>query len=117
MKKILLADDDDQILTSLQEILEINGYEVVTASNGLETKELLSVQLPDLMILDIMMPDLDGASLIVDLRSNSRTKNIPVIFVSGMVQANSNARDNVVYMAKPVKPDELIATIKSFLKE
>jgi len=121
-KKILIADDDENIRSSLGSILTIEGYSVVTAENGEETLEKIKSELPDLLILDLMMPEMDGASVAHDLNSKVSGKKIPIIIVSGLVLEDSakgidTKNTNAMFLKKPFEITELIDLVAKALKD
>ncbi len=109
---ILLVDDEERILNFLSAKLRASGYEVVTARNGVEALEQVHAQDPDLMVLDVMMPKMDGIETLKQLRAFS---TVPVIVLS----AKGTDTDKIKglglgaddYLAKPFNPDELVARI------
>ncbi|HWC14790.1 MAG TPA: response regulator [Actinomycetota bacterium] len=115
-KRILIADDDPVILRLLQVNLELEGYEVVTANNGQEAVDAAGVQKPDLVILDIMMPRLDGYQACEKLKADHTTKDIPVIFLSAKAQQGDIDRGKsygvVDYLTKPFDPSELLEVVE-----
>lgn len=83
VKKILVIDDEDDIRKLIQTCLEImGGWQVITASSGNEGLNLAQINLPDAIILDLMMPDMDGLSTFEKLQSNPKTSNIPIIMMT-----------------------------------
>lgn len=112
--KILVAEDDLCLRNGIQEALENSGFKVVTAENGADALELVYLELPDLICLDIMMPKMDGYGVCREIR---KTTQVPIIFIS----AKSEEIDKVValelggddYIAKPFGVRELIARIKA----
>lgn len=82
MKKILIADDEHKIVMTLEYAFRKAGYEVFIARDGSEVLELLKEQLPDVILLDIMMPNTDGYTTLWEIRKNEQYKNIKVIFIS-----------------------------------
>ncbi|MCB4756619.1 MAG: response regulator [Elusimicrobia bacterium] len=82
-KTILIVDDEPDVVFVLKMALEKNGYKTVEASNGLEALEKVHIQHPDAIILDLMMPKLDGHSVNLKLKEDPRTAHIPVIVVTG----------------------------------
>ena len=86
-KRILLVDDDRDLVAGVKAFLEARDYEVDTAHSGIEARERLAVQRPDLAVLDIMMDyDTDGFNLAHGLREDPRTKDVPVIIMSGFTK-------------------------------
>ena len=114
---ILVADDDKEIVGAIKKLLEMEGYRVLCAYNGLEALDFLVEQPIQLIILDIMMPKLDGLSAMMKIRQN---KNIPILLLS----AKTEESDKVLglsmgaddYIAKPYQPAELLARVKSALR-
>ncbi len=119
--KLLLIDDDPNLIMLVKDYLEFRGYDVLTAENGREALEILEKMIPDLMICDIMMPEMDGYSFVEQIRNNPRTEWIPVIFLSAKSQSKDRIQGlNVggdVYMIKPFEPEELVAQVESSLKQ
>jgi two-component system, OmpR family, KDP operon response regulator KdpE len=111
---ILLVDDEERILTFLKTKLRLLGYDVILAGDGIEALEQVKGQEPDLIILDVMLPKLDGFSTLKELRTFS---SIPVI----MLSARGDASDKIKglglgaddYLPKPFSPDELVARIEA----
>ncbi|WP_144282765.1 response regulator transcription factor [Chryseobacterium echinoideorum] len=89
MKKILIADDEHKILMSLEYSFRKNGYEVFIARDGTEVLEFLKTIIPDVILLDIMMPNLDGYSTLEEIKKNENLKNTKVLFLS----AKNNPKD------------------------
>lgn len=115
--KILVADDEAQIRDLLHLYLEKDGYEVIEASDGMEVLQLVQSEEIDLLILDIMMPGMDGYRVLRHIRENS---NIPVIILS----AKSEDADKILgldmgaddYMTKPFQPLEAVARVNSNIR-
>jgi DNA-binding NarL/FixJ family response regulator len=120
-KRLLLIDDDPNLILLVRDYLEFRGYEVLTADNGKEALNLLSQNLPDMIICDIMMPEMDGYALIENVRQDQRTSWIPVLFLSARGQSQDRIKGlNLgadVYMVKPFEPEELVAQVESSLKQ
>ncbi len=118
-EKILIIDDDSETLRLIGLMLQRQGYQTVTASNGDEGVALAKHELPDLIILDIMMPEVNGYTVAKHLRADSTTSEIPIL----MFTAKSQIDDKVAgfeagaddYLTKPVHPVELVAHIKALL--
>lgn len=119
MKRILVIEDQPQMLRNLSLMLEMEGYEVFTAENGRIGVELALEKLPDLVICDVMMPELDGHGVIQALRAESATATTPFIFLTARSDRddvrngmNSGADD---YLVKPVPRKDLLAAIETRL--
>jgi len=112
--RILIVDDEPRILNFLSSKLRALGYEVLTASNGAEALEQVQAEEPDLVVLDIMMPKMDGFETLKELRTFA---SVPVIILSAKganadkVKGLSLGADD--YLAKPFSPDELVARIEA----
>ncbi|WP_413160963.1 response regulator transcription factor [Capilliphycus salinus ALCB114379] len=120
-KRLMLVDDDPNLVLLVRDYLEFRGYEVSTAENGLKALELLELELPDLIICDIMMPEMDGYSLVKVIREDPRTGWIPVLFLSAKGQSQDKVKGlNTgadVYIVKPFEPEELVAQVESSLRQ
>lgn len=82
MKRILVADDDEDIVLLLRVGLELKGCEVIEASDGRAALDAARDMLPDLVVLDVMMPELDGFEVLIELKSSARTRDIPVVILT-----------------------------------
>lgn len=120
-RRLLLIDDDPNLILLVKDYLEFRGYEVITAENGREALEVLTQETPDMIICDVMMPEMDGYSLVRHVREDSRTSWIPVLFLSAKGQSQDRVKGlNTgadVYMVKPFEPEELVAQVESSLKQ
>jgi two-component system alkaline phosphatase synthesis response regulator PhoP len=120
VKKILLVDDERDILDFLSYNLENAGYEVRVAQNGLEGVKVAQEFLPDLILLDMMMPEMDGVQTCEEIRNLDTKKEIVVAFLtargedySQIAGFDAGADD---YILKPIKPKVLMSRIKALLK-
>ncbi len=118
--KILIVDDEPDILEFMQYNLEKEGFEVFLASSGKQAIEVAKHELPDLIILDVMMPGMDGIETCRELRNDARLRDTIIAFLtarnedySQIAGFESGADD---YIAKPIKPRVLISRIKALLK-
>jgi len=123
MKKILVVDDEQDILKYLSALLEDNSFEVITAENGKQCFEKAVAEKPDLITLDITMPEETGVRAFRDLQENETTKNIPIIIITGVthqfenfIKTRGQVHPPTAYFEKPIDKDKLIATIKEILK-
>jgi DNA-binding response OmpR family regulator len=116
---ILAADDDEDILALVAFRLERSGYAVLQARDGEEALELAIRELPDLAVLDVMMPKLDGFELARRLRAEEATSRIPIILLTAKAQDGDVERGFDVgaddYIRKPFSPQELRARVQSIL--
>ncbi|MEM7648743.1 MAG: response regulator, partial [Cyanobacteria bacterium P01_A01_bin.70] len=120
-KTLLLIDDDPNLILLVKDYLEFRGYSVITAENGREALDILNSNNPDMIICDVMMPEMDGYAFVEHVRDNPETEWIPVLFLS----AKGQSQDRVnglntgadVYMVKPFEPEELVAQVESSLKQ
>jgi len=120
-KRLLLIDDDPNLILLVKDYLEFRGYEVITAENGREALEVLEHDIPDMIICDVMMPEMDGYTFVNQVRQDERTNWIPVLFLSAKGQSQDRVKGlNIgadVYMVKPFEPEELVAQVEASLKQ
>lgn len=121
MNKIMIVEDDSALRTNIVELLEAEGYSVISAGNGLEALNYMKKEIPDLIISDIMMPYIDGIELLKRIQSDPVTNSIPFIFLTAKIDSNDvrkgmneGAAD---YLIKPFKTGELLATVTTQLKK
>ena len=118
-KQILVIEDDASVRTLLDKALRARGYHVVTCDDGLEGLTMLELTRPDLIIVDIMMPRLDGMTFVQAIKGNDATKPIPVIFLT----ANNDPKTMIKginlgakhYVTKPFQLDELLGKVEKAL--
>jgi DNA-binding response OmpR family regulator len=119
-KKVLVADDHPPTVTMIREVLEAKGYAVVTAANGPECLLAVERERPDLVILDVIMPIMDGVQTLQVLRANEETKELPVIILSvkgkGADISAGLAAGADLYFTKPFDVDQFIATVERVLE-
>ena len=114
-KKILIVDDDPITLMMLEKILLSAGYWVVQATNGKEALYIAEDYLPDLIMLDIVMPVMDGTEAMEKLEKNPRTKNIPVLFLTSLISKNDELGKFAKgrrFLAKPIERDRLLDEVE-----
>jgi len=119
-KRIVCVEDESEMLDLFKLILSRRGYEVFSASGGKEGLELIGAKRPDLVLLDLMMPDIDGWEVYQKLRANPDTKAIPVIIVTAKAQKIDKVLGLHIakvddYIAKPFSPKDLIKSIERVL--
>ena len=112
-KTILVADDDKRVTLLLKERLEEEGYRTLTARDGEEALELVHARRPDLVLLDVSMPRLDGDQVYMELKANVATKHIPVLILTGLRSDEeiAAAHDDDM-LAKPVNFEVLFRKIR-----
>lgn len=120
MSKILIIDDDTAILELIKVNLELLGHEAIIASDGVKGFALARQELPDLIILDVMMPDVDGFTVASRIRNNPSTKDIPILMLTAlsMIQDKTKGFDAGVddYLVKPFDLDELKLRVRALLR-
>lgn len=116
-KRILAVDDDPVIVEMIQAGLSRYGYQIITASQGREALKKIQEEIPDLVILDIMMPAMDGTEVARTLRENELTRHVPIIFLTVLWEKDDGAMDrnefgaNVV-LGKPFKLEDLLEKVR-----
>jgi two-component system, cell cycle response regulator DivK len=110
-KQILVIDDDPVVVKYLTTLFSDNGYDTDTASNGVEGLEKLKTIKPDLITLDLEMPEEWGSRLYRKMSKDETLKDIPVIVISGMAGRHA-VKSAVAYIAKPFDPDKLLGIVK-----
>ncbi len=119
MKKILVVDDEVALRSLILVTLEVTDCELLEARDGFEALKLVSREQPDLVLLDWMMPGLNGISVVEELRSNDRTANIPIIMLTAKglerdIQTGSQLGLQA-FMVKPFSPKELLDRVEGLL--
>ncbi|MCK5655472.1 MAG: response regulator [Candidatus Aureabacteria bacterium] len=121
MKKILFVDDEPQLVEMVKIRLEANNYEVILASDGEQALEKARGEKPDLIILDIMLPKMDGYKVCRMLKFDDKYSSIPVIMLTARSQESEKSMGEEVgadaYIIKPFEPQMLLGKIKELLKE
>ena len=121
LKCILCVEDEPEMIDLMRLILGRRGFEVKGASGGVEGLKMIREELPDLVLLDLMMPDMDGWEVYQQMKADENTKNIPVIVVT----AKAKSIDKVLglhiakvddYIAKPFSPQDLMNSVEKILK-
>ncbi|TRZ49710.1 DNA-binding response regulator [bacterium] len=118
-RKILVVDDEKELVKLITFNLSIAGYDVLSAKNGIEALEISEQENPDLIILDIILPRIDGWEVCRRLRQNPHTTNIPIIILSALSEVNDKLRGFDLgiddYVTKPFSPRELVVRVKRVL--
>ncbi|MBP7675659.1 MAG: response regulator [Thermoanaerobaculia bacterium] len=119
-RTILIVDDEEDVLDLLQLVFETSGFVVRRASTGKSAVSSAWEQPPDVVLLDVMMPEMDGWQVLRTLKGDERTRNVPVV----MLSARAERRDKMIglqegaegYIAKPFSPAEVVREVQSFLE-
>jgi two-component system alkaline phosphatase synthesis response regulator PhoP len=122
---ILIVDDDPDILDGITAILETQPYRLATARDGKKCMEMIAREIPDLLILDLLMPRMDGWGVIREMRSDPQYADVPIMVLTTVVEDASRRRyeletglamDVQDYIQKPVAPAELLRRVRALLK-
>lgn len=119
-RTILIVDDEEDVLDLLQLVFETSGFAVRRAATGKSAVSLAWEEPPDVVLLDVMMPEMDGWQVLRTLKGDERTRNVPVV----MLSARAERRDKMIglqegaegYIAKPFSPAEVVREVQSFLE-
>ena len=119
-RTILIVDDEEDVLDLLQLVFETSGFEVRRAATGKSAVSSAYEQPPDVVLLDVMMPEMDGWQVLRTLKGDERTRKVPVV----MLSARAERRDKMIglqegaegYIAKPFSPAEVVREVQSFLE-
>jgi len=120
-QKILIVDDDPDLVEAVSIILESKGYEVVTAYDGVEGLKKARTEKPDLIVLDVMMPNKDGYEVCKELKADDTYRSIPILLLTAVVsniptskytQQMGMETEADDYVDKPVEPDELVRRVE-----
>ena len=119
LKKVLVVDDDPYILMSLEFLMKKSGYDVMVARNGTEALVLVDKQLPDIVLLDIMMPDVDGYQICKHIKKLDKLKHTKVVFMSAKTKETDIQKGYdlgaSLYIIKPFSTRELVKKIKELM--
>lgn len=120
MKKIVIADDEHKIIMTLEYAFRKNGYEVFIARDGSEVLDILKEEIPDIILLDIMMPNVDGYTTLAEIKKNEKLKNIKVIFLSAK-SGEADIKKGLdlgadAYITKPYSIKKLMEKVDELLK-
>ena len=118
-KKILVVDDDPYILMSLEFLMKKNGFEVMVARNGTEALDIVEKQVPDIVLLDIMMPDVDGYAICKHIKSSKKLKEAKVVFMS-VKSKETDIRKGYdlgasLYVTKPFSTRQLLKQVQELI--
>ena len=113
---VLIAEDDASVRFTLEFVLKDEGFEVLVAEDGVQALELARSGHPDVILLDQIMPRLNGKEVFEKLREDSDINAIPVVVLSGMSRTNPDDWKGAHFLGKPFSPDELLASIREVLE-
>ncbi len=121
MNKVLIVDDEQDVLNVLGKRLIESGFQVLKASSGAEGIEKARAERPNLIILDIWMPGMDGGEVAQKLQEYEETKSIPVIFLTCLYSKDEEKKEGHIsghnfILSKPYQPDELLKVVKEHLR-
>jgi two-component system alkaline phosphatase synthesis response regulator PhoP len=125
-QKILIVDDDPDLVEAVSIILESKGYKVAAAYGGVEGLEKVKTEKPDLIVLDVMMPDKDGYEVCKELKADEKYRSIPILLLTAVVSKISSTKytqqmgmetEADDYVDKPVEPDELVRRIEVLISK
>jgi len=119
---ILCVEDEPEMIDLIRLILARKGFEVLGAAGGVEGLKLVQSERPDLILLDLMMPDMDGWEVYQQIKANKKTRSIPVIVVTAKAQSVDKVLGLHIakvddYIAKPFSPQDLMASVERVLKK
>ena len=123
-QKILIVDDDPDLVEAVSIILENKGYEVVAAYDGVEGLKMARTENPDLIVLDVMMPNKDGYEVCKELKADEKYRAIPILLLTAVVaniptskytQQMGMETEADDYVDKPVEPDELVRRVEALI--
>jgi len=120
-KRVLAVDDEKLIVLAIRHNLEYAGYEVIEAYDGREAIEAIEAHRPDLVVLDVMMPELSGWDVLTCIREDPELRETPVIMLTALGQ-DSDEREGLIrgadiYLTKPYEPQHLIELVKRLLSD
>jgi len=117
---ILVAEDHEPLLAGIRDVLETEGYTVLTATDGSEALQEMEQARPDLILIDIMMPVMDGYALYKTVRARPEWATIPVVFLTSKAEDEDRLKGKALgvegYITKPFDPDTLLATVRTLLE-
>ena len=121
LKCILCIEDEPEMIDLIRLILGRRGFDVKGANGGVEGLQMIRQEMPDLVLLDLMMPDMDGWEVYQQMKADERTKGIPVIVVTAKAQSIDKVLGLHIakvddYIAKPFSPQDLLSSVERVLK-
>lgn len=114
--RVLVAEDDPSVRMTLELVLDLEDFEVIVAVDGEQALAAARTQSPDVILLDQMMPKMDGKQVLSALRQDEATRAIPVLVLSGMARLSGDEWEGAEFVGKPFSPDDLVRRIRSALE-
>lgn len=112
---VLIVDDEPNIVIAIEFLMEKEGYNVLKAYDGLEALKVIESNVPDIMLLDVMMPEMDGFEVAKTIRENPELDNVQIIFLTAKGTREDKmkgyAHGGEIYLTKPFDNDDLVATV------
>lgn len=115
--KVLVAEDDASVRLTIEFVLADEGFQVLLAEDGEQALDLARSELPDVILLDQIMPKLDGKQVLKALRAEEQTRDIPVFVLTGMARGAAEDWPGAQFVGKPFSPDDLVRLIRKRLAE
>jgi len=120
MKRVIYIEDEQEMIDLVRLILGRKGYQVIGALGGKEGLQLVQQQIPDLVLLDLMMPDMDGWEVYQQMKASEQTREIPVIVITAKAQSIDKVLGLHIakvddYISKPFSPQELLESVEKIL--
>jgi len=115
-KKILIIDDEDDIITFLETLFKKHGYETSIARNGVQAMKMVEGFVPDLITLDLQMPQNTGTDFYRNLRKDDKLKDIPIIVISGLPGRHLALPQPAAVFDKPIDPDKLLDAVEAAIQ-
>jgi two-component system cell cycle response regulator DivK len=116
--RVLIAEDNEKSMKLFRDVLQVNGYETLEATTGEQAVELATRHDPELVLMDIRLPDIDGLAVLGRLRADERTASIPVVALTAQAMQGDRERFLAAgfegYISKPVNVVELLGTVKQY---
>lgn len=109
---VLVAEDDPSIRLALEFVLKYEGFDVVFAEDGVKALEVAKNDLPDVILLDHVMPKMDGKEVFAALKDHEPTSSIPVLVLTGLARSDASDWQGADFIGKPFSPDELVERIR-----
>ncbi|MGH2819472.1 MAG: response regulator [Actinomycetota bacterium] len=114
--RVLIAEDDPSVRMTLQLVLDLEGFEVIAAEDGEQALAAARERSPDVILLDQVMPRMDGRQVLSALKQDDATRGIPVLVLTGMAQVRSDDWEGAEFVGKPFNPDDLVKRVRAALE-